>query len=303
MEAVREGHDPRLTSVPSAVDLERLVVGMGGHLRWFDRDGGVRMPWMELGDPAGPTIVALPGLSDGLMPLSEPPARRLAASAPMRQIPFRVLALSHRHPAAAGVSTRDLADDAAAFVDGVVGEPVVVTGHSMGGMVAQWLAVRRPDLVSRLVLTATLARPDQGFRDTLERWQALVEGGEWRAFAADANAVSYTGSELLRRRLLLRLSRPGRAPHLVDRHRALTRACLDHDARGALGRITCPTLVMAGACDPVVAPSASRALADGIEDVRFVVLEELAHGFPEQSPARTFAEIVAHVGPGGEVAA
>ena len=39
----------------------------------------------------------------------------------------------------------------------VVGQPVLVTAHSMGGMVAQWLAVRRPDLVRRLVLTATLA--------------------------------------------------------------------------------------------------------------------------------------------------
>lgn len=258
---------------------------------------------MELGDPSGPTIVALPGLSDGLLPLSEPRARRLAASAPMRQIPFRVLALSHRHPVQAGTSTRELADDAAAFVDRVVGEPVVVTGHSMGGMVAQWLAARRPDLVAGLVLTATLARPDVGFRDTLERWQALVEAGAWRAFAADANAVSYTGSELLRRRLLLRLTRPDRAPHLVGRHRALTRACLEHDSREDLGRITCPTLVMAGVCDPVVAPSASRALADRIEGARFVALDRLAHGFPEQAPDRTFDEIAALMDPGDQAAA
>lgn len=261
------------------------------------------MPWIELGDPSGPTVVALPGLSDGLLPLSEPRARRLATSAPMDRIPFRVLALSHRHPVSVGTTTRDLADDAAAFVDQVVGEPVVVTGHSMGGMVAQWLAARRPDLVDRLVLTASLARPDSGFRDTLERWQQLVEAGRWRAFAADANAVSYTGSELLRRRLLLRLTRPRPAPHLVPRHRALTRACLDHDARQVLGRIACPTLVMAGTHDPVVAVSSSRALADGIEGARFVALDGLAHGFPEQSPDRTFAEIAALLGGDGEVAA
>lgn len=276
---------------------------MGGHLRWLDREHGVRVPWIEFGDPSGPTVVALPGLSDGLLPLSEPHARRLATTAAARRIPFRVLALSHRHPVTAGTTTRDLADDAAAFVDEVVGAPVVVTGHSMGGMVAQWLAARRPDLVDRLVLTASLARADPGFRETLERWQRLVEAGAWRAFAADANAVSYTGSELLRRRLLLRLSRPRAAPHLVQRHRVLTRACLDHDAREVLGRIACPTLVMAGACDPVVAPSSSRALADGIEGARFVALDGLAHGFPEQSPDRTFAEITALLGGDGEVAA
>lgn len=284
-------------------DLEGRTIGMGGHLRWLELEDGGRMPWMELGDPSGPTIVALPGLSDGLLPLSEPRARRLATATPTRRLPFRVIALSHRHPVEGGTTTRDLADDAAAFVERVVGAPVVVTGHSMGGMVAQWLAARRPDLVHRLVLTATLARPDAGFRATLGRWQQLVEAGGWRAFAADANAVSYTGSELLRRRLLLRLTRPRPVPHLVERHRALTRACLQHDARHVLDRIACPTLVLAGACDPVVDPSSSRALADGIEDARFVVLDGLAHGFPEQSPNRTLAEVSALLGGDGEVAA
>ncbi len=274
---------------------------MAGQLRWFDRDG-VRLPWMELGDPDGPTVVALPGLSDGLMPLSEPRARRLMAATAFHRLPFRVLALSHRHPMVPSTSTRDLADDAGAFLDTVVGAPVVVTGHSMGGMVAQWLAARRPDLVDRLVLTATAARPDAGMGATLERWQEAVGAGRWRAFAADANAASYTGSELLRRRLFLRLTRPPAAPHLVDRHRAMTHACLAHDSRDVLTRISCPTLVMAGACDPVVSPSSSRALADGIADARFVVLEGLAHGFPEQAPGRTFAEVSALLDD-GEVAA
>lgn len=275
---------------------------MAGQLRWFDREDGVRLPWIELGDPSGPTVVALPGLSDGLLPLSEPRARRLATSNAVHRLPFHVLALSHRHPLTPTTTTRDLADDAAAFVDAVVGAPVVVTGHSLGGMVGQWLAARRPDLAHRLVLTATSAYPDAGLQATLQRWQAWVEAGRWRAFAADANAVSYTGSELLRRRLLLRLTRPPASPHLVDRHRALTRACLSHDTGDVLARITCPTLVLAGACDPVVAPTASRALADGIAQARFVLLEGLAHGFPEQSPQRTFAEMSALLG-GGEVAA
>lgn len=275
---------------------------MAGQLRWFDRDG-VRLPWMELGDPDGHTVVALPGLSDGLLPLSEPRARRLVAATTLRRLPFRVLALSHRHPMGPTTSTRDLADDAAAFLDAVVGAPVVVTGHSMGGMVAQWLAARHPDLVSRLMLTATAARPDAGMRTTLGRWQEAVDAGRWRAFAADANAASYTGSELLRRRLFLRLTRPPAVPHLVGRHDAMTQACLAHDSRDALARIACPTLVLAGACDPVVSPSSSRALADGIADARFVVFEGLAHGFPEQSPDATFAQVSALLDHDGEVAA
>lgn len=276
---------------------------MGNRLRWFERGGGVRMPWLALGPADGPVVVALPGLSDGLVPLSETGPRAPGTARGARHTPFRVLALSHRHPAEAGVSTRDLADDAAAFVEEVVGAPVVVTGHSMGGMVAQWLAARRPDLVANLVMTATLARPEEAFRRVLARWEEMVVGGRWRDFAASANETAYTGSELLRRRLLLRLTRPPRMVHLVDRHRALTAACLSHDATGVLERITCPTLVLAGSEDRVVPPTASRALAAAIPGAVYEELDGLAHGFPEQAPARTLAAVTAHLDPDGRVRA
>lgn len=266
------------------------------HLHWFEGWDGARMPWIGLGSASAPDAVALPGLSDGLMPLSAvQPRVGTAAARPGRRLPFHTRALSYRHPLPADTSTADLADDVARFVEEVVGQPVVVTAHSMGGMVAQWLAVRRPDLVDRLVLTATLARPDDTFRACLRHWEALVAAGDWRGFAEAANAASYTGSELLRRRLLLRVTRPPAAPDLVNRHRVLTAACLDHDTTDVLVDIACPTLVLAGAVDPVVAPAASRALADGIPDATFEVLDGLAHGFPEQSPTRTLAAIRAHL--------
>ncbi len=209
--------------------------------RWFEPAPGARMPWMVLGRPDGPDVVALPGLSDGLMPLSEVGPHVVGPPrGARRRVPFRVVTLSHRHPVEVGTTTRELARDAAAFVEAQRDGPVVVVGHSMGGMVAQWLAADRPDLVRELVLTATLARPVDTFVDQLRAWEAMVVDGRWRAFAAAANEAAYTGSELLRRRLFLRLTRPPAAPHLVDRHRALTAACLEHDATSALERIACP---------------------------------------------------------------
>jgi pimeloyl-ACP methyl ester carboxylesterase len=270
-------------------------------LHWYEGPDGARMPWIRLGPASARDAVALPGLSDGLMPLSTVRPRAGVAARPGRRLPFHARAVSYRHPLPAGTTTADLADDVARYVDEVVGHPVVVTAHSMGGMVAQWLAVRRPDLVQRLVLTATLARPDDTFRACLRHWEALVADGDWRGFAEAANAASYTGSELLRRRLLLRVARPPAAPDLVDRHRVLTAACLDHDTSDVLAEIACPTLVLAGAVDPVVAPSATRAMADAIPGATFELFDGLAHGFPEQSPARTLAAIRTHLG--AEVAA
>lgn len=275
---------------------------MGDQVRWLPRDDG-HVPWLATGRPDGTVAVALPGLSDGLMPLSEAGGHVVGSARSARRVPLRVLTLSHRHPVSAGVTTRDLADDAAAFVEAVVGEPVVVVAHSMGGMVAQWLAATRPDLVRHLVLTATLARPVPAFRGVLERWDAMVVAGQWRAFASAANEAAYTGSELLRRRLLLRLTRPPAPSHLVERHRALTAACLAHDATAVLGQIACPTLVLAGADDPVVPPAASRELAAAIPGAQYEEFGGLAHGFPEQSPQRTLAAVLARLDLGGGVAA
>ena len=266
---------------------------------WYRR-GAVRLPWLRLGGADTPVVVALPGLTDGLMPLSEERTRRGVRAIPHEDLPFRLLLLSYRHPLAAGTGTRDLAADVAAFIHDVVGHAVAVTGHSMGGMVAQWLAADHPELVTHLALTATAARPDEALCTTLPRWLRLVEQDRWREFYTDANTSSYRGSDLLRRQLLLRVSRAPAVPHLVGRHRVLTEACLSHDTTDVVGDIRCPTLVLAGSEDPVVGPGASRELARAVPTADLVVLEGLAHGFPEQAARRTYRAVADLMGIEGE---
>lgn len=267
--------------------------------RWYRR-GALAMPWLQLGDAETPVVVALPGLTDGLMPLSEERTRRAVTSASHADLPFRLLLLSYRHPLGAGTGTRDLAADVAGFVRDVVGRAVGITAHSMGGMVAQWLAVDHPDLVTNLALTATAARADDALATTLPRWLHLVEQGRWREFYADANTRSYRGADLLRRQVLLWGARVPAVPQLVDRHRVLTEACLSHDTTAVLGDIRCPTRVLAGSEDPVVGPSASRELAEGIPGADLEILEGLAHGFPEQAAARTYRAVADLMGIQGE---
>ncbi|MBW3621228.1 MAG: lysophospholipase, partial [Actinobacteria bacterium] len=108
---------------------------------------------------------------------------------------------------------------------------------------------------------------------------------------------SYTGSDRLRRQLALRLSAAPALDEHVARHLALSHACRTHDASGVLPAITAPTLVLAGAEDPLARPARAEELAGAIPDARLLVLPGLAHGFPEQAGRRYARHIARFLDP------
>lgn len=260
-------------------------------LQWVPLTQGAGVPVLAFGPPDGPPVVVLPGLSDGCAPLSDDRIRTQVSPPPRALRHHRVLLMSYRHPFPSGPSTEGLAADAATVIEQVVGGPVSITGHSMGGMVAQHLAASRPGLVARLVMSATVAAADDVLGDQLERWERLLVEGRHRAFVRDAVSVSYTGAELRIRRLLARVSPvPDLSAH-VGRHLALSAACSAHDARDRLQDIAAPTLVLAGTEDPLMRLTAVRQLAAAIPDARLVELDGLAHGLPEQGRRRYVHEL------------
>ncbi|HSK22289.1 MAG TPA: alpha/beta hydrolase [Egicoccus sp.] len=265
-------------------------------LRWVEA-AGRRAPVLVDGLETAPPAVLVPGLSDGLAPVSLPETRRLLGSAPLPMQRFRCLVVSYPDPVADGTrppSTEALAGQVAHLLDGLIDRPAWLFAHSMGAMVAQHLAAARPDLVAGMVLSAGTARADDRLRDVLADWRCAVEARDWHRFARLAIDASYTGAERARRRLLLRLSPPaGHPDDRVARHVALTAAALAHDATAVLGDVRCPTLVLSGEHDPLCPPEAGRALADRVRGARFEVMTGLAHGFPEQAPSRFARRVVA----------
>ena len=251
------------------------------------RLGGVEVPVLEVGDPTRPPIVLLPGLTDGLAPITDPRTRAILEAAPLPMDRFHGFVLSHRMPALPPLTTRVLASDAAAVLDRVLDRPAVVVGHSLGAMVAQHLAADHPELVASLVLSATTARADDGLRALLAHWDALLRDRRFAEFARDAVETSFTGEELTRRRALL-AARIADEPsdELVARHRALSAACAGHDALDRLPAVLAPTLVLAGSVD-VIAPLAhGQQLAESLPMAELEVFHGLGHGFPEQAADR-----------------
>ncbi len=195
---------------------------------------------------------------------------------------FRCIAVDNRgaglSPAPPGpYRTAELAEDCAALIERLALGPCRVAGISMGGAVAQELALRRPDLVERLVLVATWARPHPYTRailDTLAEvrsrcdvadftmhLQTLVWTPDW--FAAHADELIATRSD-----------EPAVA---VKALAAQAAACRDHDAYDRLDRIRVPTLVTAGGRDRFIPPALSAEIAARIPDARWELFADTGH--------------------------
>jgi pimeloyl-ACP methyl ester carboxylesterase len=202
-------------------------------------------------------------------------------------------------------STRLFAADAAALIDKLGLGPAHALGHSMGGRVAQWLALDSPDRVRSVVLAASGPgeyRPghEPQFGIPLANAIALIEKGYERTMADQIRATFFT-PEFLQRS-------PGTADGLIAAfwdHRPQLKDYLKHViARQGhytvdrLADLTQPTLVIVGDRDTHAGGTGShldqsRYLADHLPNAEFQVMPGLAHGLFWQDPEPVVAAVSA----------
>jgi proline iminopeptidase len=72
-------------------------------------------------------------------------------------------------------------------------------------------------------------------------------------------------------------------------------ATMRHDARAALRRIAAPTLVLSGACDPIITAARQRRDFADLRDVTFHVIEGAGHAIALERPAEVAARVLAFV--------
>lgn len=116
---------------------------------------GVRLPYVEQGDPDGTPVLFLHGITDSW--------RSFAPVLPYLPPRIRAFALTQRGHGdadrpAAGYHPRDFAADVAAFLDAQELESAVIAGHSMGSTVALRFALDFPERTRGLILMGAFAR-------------------------------------------------------------------------------------------------------------------------------------------------
>jgi pimeloyl-ACP methyl ester carboxylesterase len=196
----------------------------------------------------------------------------------------------------AGVSIEAMADDAAAVLRAHGAGPAHVAGFSMGGAIAQELALRHPELVRSLVLNGTWCAPDEYLRAMVRAWIAgarnatsnreLLEAFFVWVYSARAHADGSV-KRYIEETLVSPLAQE------ADAFFATAQACLDWPgARDRLGAVAVPALVIVGDEDINCAPRLSRELAAELPRAELVVLPGEAHQ-PFQEVPETWNPIVA----------
>ncbi|NMO03225.1 alpha/beta hydrolase [Gordonia sp. TBRC 11910] len=211
----------------------------------------------------------------------------------------RVIRVDNRGTGESGSSPRpyrlaDMADDAYDVVRACGEESVVVFGLSMGGMIAQELAVRHPEVVKRLVLAASIppvpawvaseygvglaAKITMGRRRRDPAAEPAAEVGRaLMAFAAPGFTVS---EDELRRLGTQVLSNPTTPVAAISQARAIN----GWWNPSRLASITAPTTVVHGLADRVVPIANARRLAQYIPDVELVEVAGCGHMVPWEAP-------------------
>ncbi len=238
------------------------------------RDGGV-VCYETFGSERQPPLVLIEGLSAHLLGWRDELCELLAESFWVVRFDNRDVGLSTHYPGA-DYAIEDLADDVVELLDHLGATSAHVVGQSMGGMVAQLLALRHPDRVASLTLVYTTASiehikiegrpgPSDGAVPPATREEAIEA---YVAQEREGASTAYEFDEAWKRTLGGLMWDRGLDPEGVERQ---TRAVLAHHVDLAdLSRIEVPTLVMHGTADPLIDHRASVELHEAIPRKRAV---------------------------------
>lgn len=245
---------------------------------------------------SGPPLLMIMGMSGTSLSWGEPFLEAM-------QRDFDVIAYDHR---GVGASTRldgpltiaQMGEDAAGLLDALQIESAHVLGISMGGMIAQELALGHPERVRTLTLGCTYCGGHGSRITSPEVIQKLVAGmmsGDRRmalrttwevnvspSFAADADAYASFLENAERRAVA------------VPVIQAQMQACGAHDTSTRLPELALPTLVVHGTDDQMLPAENGRQIASLIPGARLELLDGVGHMFWLERPQRAAELVRAH---------
>ncbi|MBF0494286.1 MAG: alpha/beta fold hydrolase [Candidatus Omnitrophica bacterium] len=192
-------------------------------------------------------------------------------------------------------TVRRMADDAVKLLDHLKIERAHVIGHSMGGYIAQEIAINHPERVNKLVLEGTAPvsskRNNALFHEFYKKLREKENFGDWiRAwtFWIFSRKTFASGSFVEN---FIKFAAEYPYPVSADTFKSQIKAIASFDTRDGIGSIKAKTLILAGKGDILITPEESGILAKSIHKSVFRLIDCAAHSMHVEDP-KLFTGIV-----------
>lgn len=279
---------------------------------------GIELCYQELGERRHPPVVLVMGLGSQMVNWPDGFCELLAGHG-LRVVRFdnrdcgrstwlahlgvpSVRAAMERKLAEPPYVLSDMAADVAGLLDALGLDSAHVVGASLGGFVAQTLAIERPERVRSLIsISSSTGARSVGY-PTPEAMRVLMtrpasdRDGYIEGLLTARRVIGSPGFEMddaLVREIAGRAFDRGINPDGTQRQ--LVASICSGRRTERLGVVTAPTLVMHGSDDPLIHVSGGRATAAAIPGARLVEIEGWGHDLPPALWERIAQEIAAHV--------
>jgi pimeloyl-ACP methyl ester carboxylesterase len=268
------------------------------------RANGIEIVYETIGDPANPPLLLVMGLGMQLIHWDTELCEQLAERG------FHVIRFDNRD---SGLSTRidarvpdvrramlglsldapyvleDMADDAFGLLDHLRIEAAHVVGASMGGMIAQTMAIKRPERVLSLTSIMSTTGERRAGRPKLRVWGVLMRRApeEKQAyierFVRIFRTIGSKGFPLDEERIReLAAATYERGHDAAGTGRQLAAIMASGDRTAQLRSVKVPTTVIHGRDDPLVPFRGGRATAQAIPDARLIAIPGMGHDLPRE---------------------
>ena len=246
---------------------------------------------LHFGKEGAHPVVILPGLSIGYV---TPAARQIKKSYKILAENYEIFLFDRRAgDLPASYSVQAMADDTALVMEHMGIGSAGLFGVSQGGMMAQELVIRHPQLVDALILGSTSCRTEITEDSSVTQWKNLAKAAlrapeeefpdrVTELFDAFARAVYTPGFYDMVKRVLP-VSAAGVSRHDLERFIILSDGMIGFDTRAHLNEITCPVLAISAGKDRVFPEGASQELADLLGCPSYVY-EDYGHAVYDEAP-------------------
>ena len=238
------------------------------------------MRFVHFGNKLGKPVVILPGLSvKSVMDSYQAIEKQYTIFADSCD----VYLFDRREEVTKGYDMNMMAEDTIKVMDLLNLQEAYLMGVSQGGMLAQMITVKRPDLVGKLILCSTTAYETEEADEKIKEWITLAEEGNKEELVMAFADNVYSPSAVEANREFFKAMAETITEEELEKFIILAKAAEGFDLRDKLTEVKCPSLVIGAGQDQIFGKEASEELAELLRG-NLYIYENGSHGAYDEEP-------------------